>query len=98
MNIRLLLLFLLYPTLAIGYKNRDVGIGGMANNLMDPVGIVTEFVVNGSIIIGVCFLFSAFLRYTRYRMNPLESPLSTVMVFILIGLILIGLPFVRKLL
>jgi hypothetical protein len=99
MKVKLILIFLaflLLPSLACA--RIPSGLGAVANNLMDPVSVMTSFVIDGSQIAGIAFLFGAFIRYTKYRVNQLESPLSTVIVLFVIGLVLLGIPLVHKLL
>lgn len=72
------------------------GIGDLANQLEEPVSILSDFIGTGSLIVGITCLFGAFLRYLQYRVNPLMSPMSTVIVLVILGLALIGLPFLYK--
>ncbi len=42
-------------------------------------------------------VFSSFLRYLRYRQNPLAAPLSSVVTLLVIGLALLCLPLIYML-
>jgi hypothetical protein len=70
-----------------------VSIGDAARELMEPVTVLSSFIASGSIIVGVLALVGALMRYLQYRTNPLASPLSMVIVLLILGLLLIGLPF-----
>jgi hypothetical protein len=91
---RILLLFfcLLIPVLALA-DEEVVGIGKVASNILEPVLIVSDFVCSASIIIGVSSLFGALLKYMQHRVNPLAAPLSTVIVMLFVGIVLVALPF-----
>jgi hypothetical protein len=73
------------------------GLGKVANNLMDPVTMLANFISAGSMVIGISFLFGSFLKYMQYRVNPMASPISTVILLLVMGLILICIPLLYKL-
>lgn len=73
------------------------GIGQIAENIMVPVNIVTQLASGASIAVGITFLFACLIRYFEYRRNPLAHPLGTVLTLLIIGLVLLGLPFVYRL-
>ncbi len=77
--------------------SRAEGIGQFAGQLIEPVTILSNFVSTGSFIVGVMVLISALMRYMQYRVNPLAVPLSTVIVLLLLGIMLVALPFVYML-
>lgn len=87
--------FLLLPM--VGFADEMVGIGGMAEHLLEPVSVVSDFIGTASIVVGAACLFGSVIRYTQYRVNPLAFPLSTVVVLFIIGVILVLLPFTYKL-
>lgn len=74
-----------------------VGIGGVANNLMEPVTILANFIGTIAIIIGISFLFAAFVKYMQHRVNPLAVPISTVVLLLVMGICLLLIPFLYKL-
>jgi hypothetical protein len=71
----------------------DQSIGKFATELMEPVGILSDFVSTTAFIIGFSCLFASFLRFMQYRVNPLASPISTVIVLFVLGIVLLCLPF-----
>lgn len=91
---KMVLFFLLsIPGLVLA-DEQLAGIGKVALNILEPVNIVSNFVCSASIIIGVCALFGALLRYMQHRVNPLMSPLSTIFVLLAVGIVLVCIPFV----
>ncbi|MDR3477512.1 MAG: hypothetical protein P4M14_05705 [Gammaproteobacteria bacterium] len=84
------------PVLAVA-ATHPAGIGQVANNMLEPVYLVSDFVSSAAIIIGGTCLFGAFLKYMQYRINPLAAPMSTVLVLFLMGLVLVCLPLAYKL-
>ena len=85
--------FFLVPTVTFAaFTQRPSGFGAVANNLMEPVTIVSSLIDTGSIVIGISCLFAAFLRYMQYRVNPLATPISTVVYLLIFGVILTALP------
>lgn len=73
-------------------------IGHFAADLMEPVGILGNFMRTASLMLGVMCLFSAFLRYMQHRVNRLASPLSGVITMIILAIFLLCLPFLHLLL
>lgn len=69
-------------------------IGQFAGQLIEPVTILSNFISSGSFIVGVMLLVSALMRFMQYRVNPLASPLGTVLILLVLGIMLICLPFV----
>jgi hypothetical protein len=75
---------------------RPVGVGAVANNLMAPVTFGANFTGSIAISLGICFFFAALIKYIRHRENPLAYPISTVVILIIMGTILLALPFTYK--
>lgn len=71
------------------------GIGDFADWLMMPTGLLLDFVKAASFLIGLICVFSAWMRFMQYRINPLMSPLSTVVLLLVIGIVLILWPHVH---
>ena len=92
---RYVILSLLFfiPTLSIA----DQGIGDVAQNLIEPVSVLSDFVATSSVVIGASFVMASFLRYLQYRINPLAMPISTVIMLLIMGILLILLPLAYKL-
>ena len=67
-------------------------LGSIADNLMNPVGVMSSFVSSGCILIGGAFLFASIIKYVEHRRSPLMVPISTVIFLLFAGLLLIVLP------
>jgi len=78
---------------AFAAYQRPTGIGGMANNMMDPVGLFSDFVYTGCIVIGGSFVFASIVKYFEHRRSPLMVPISTVVFLLIAGILLLLLPF-----
>lgn len=98
--IRIIILMLI-PILSIaahqGSPAPVTGLGQVARNLMEPVGLFADFVHSACIIIGAAFLFAAFIKYIEHRRSPLMVPISTVIFLLIAGIVLILLPFLSYL-
>lgn len=75
---------------------QPVGFGGVAENLLEPVVIISNFVASTSIIIGGSCLFAALIRYLQHRVNPLAHPISSVIILLIMGIVLVCLPLAYK--
>lgn len=80
------------PVLALA-KAPDAGLGHVAQNLMEPVGIFSDFIQTACILIGGSFIFASVIKYFEHRRSPLMVPISTVIFLLIAGIILILLPF-----
>ncbi len=69
------------------------GIGQVAQNLLEPVGFMSDMVQTGCFVIGLSFIFAAIIKYFEHKRSPLMVPISTVVFLAIAGLVLIGLPF-----
>src|SRR3990167_11486830 len=58
--------------------------GGVAEDMLESVGLFGDFVNAGCLMLGVSFLFASLVKYIEHRRSPLMVPISTV-VFLLIG-------------
>jgi hypothetical protein len=67
--------------------------GDLANDLLGPVTVLSDFVGTASWIVGFSCLFASLFRYLQYRVNPLAAPISTVIVLLVLGILLLCLPF-----
>ncbi len=78
-------------------KKEVLGLGQVANNILEPVTVASNFLAGAAIVIGMTCIFSAFLRYMQHRVNPLAQPISTVILLLVLGFFLLVLPLVYKL-
>jgi hypothetical protein len=91
-NYQLFFVILLNVFYSCGAVAKDEGIGGVANDIFEPVYLVIQLVRSVSIVCGSGLILGGFLKFIEYRRNPVAVRLSTVvsMFFFGIALILIG--------
>jgi hypothetical protein len=70
-----------------------VSLGSISENITEPIEIVSGFVSVGCLIVGFSCFFAAIVKYCEYRRNPLAVPVSKVIWLIIIGILLLLLPF-----
>lgn len=87
------LLFCVFLLAPDAYAYRETGIGGVADQLMGPVGLFSDFIYTACFVLGGSFLLASIIKYIDHRRSPLFVPISTVIFLIVAGLILIALPF-----
>ncbi len=92
---KFLLLFMVPITVAIA--KQAPGLGSVAQNILEPVGIVSDFLHTACIVIGASFLFASIIKYIEHRRSPLMVPISTVVFLLIAGLALVLFPFLGKL-
>lgn len=67
--------------------------GQVAVNMTEPIEAVSGFVSIGCLIVGVGCIFASIVKYFEHRRSPLHVPISTVVWLLIIGLLLLLLPF-----
>lgn len=91
MRVFLAVLLLLASQIALAANN--LSFGQVAVNMTEPIEAVSGFVSIGCLMVGVACLFATVVKYFEHRRNPLYVPLSTVIWLLIIGLLLLLLPF-----
>ncbi len=71
----------------------DLSLGIVAQNITEPIEVVSGFVSIGCLIVGVACLFAGVVKYFEHRRSPLAVPMSTVVWLFILGLLLLILPF-----
>lgn len=87
-----ILLFL--PLMAIAANAPLPNIGTVAQNIMEPVSLMADFIDTACFVLGASFLFASLIKFIEHRRNPLMVTISTVVFLFIAGIILILLPFV----
>ena len=92
-------LYLVWLTLpAISFAAGDpsststLGIGDVAENMLESVNLCAEFIHSACIIIGASFVFTSLIKYVEHKRSPLMVTLSTVIFLFLAGVVLLLLP------
>jgi len=88
--IRCIILYLI--PLIVMAKSKDIGVGRVAENMLQPVGFFSDFVHSACILIGGSFVFASIIKYIEHRRSPTMVPISTVVFLLIAGLALIALP------
>jgi len=77
----------------LAFASQGTGMGKVAQNMLEPVGLLNDFVNSASFIFGGSFLFAAVIKYFEHKRSPLMVPISTVVFLVIAGVLLIALPF-----
>lgn len=65
----------------------------IVGNLMGPMQGLAHMLNLASVICGTGFLLAAVLHYKKHRDNPQEVPLSRPVTYLILGLVLVLLPY-----
>lgn len=79
------------------YSVFAVTLGDVANKAQQPMYMASSFLESSCIIIGFGFIAFAYANYRRYRINPYEIRLSSIIVELILGIVLIILGSLRSL-
>ena len=88
-------LFTLYGSVV--NASQPEGFGGVAEELMAPVGLMADFTYSACIVVGASFLFASLIKYIEHRRSPLMVPISTPVFLLIAGLVLVLMPFLSLL-
>jgi hypothetical protein len=94
--VQIIILELLCLSLVTACEAHD-GIGQMAENLMEPLGLVLHLIYVACFMAGGGFIFASIIKYMEHRQSPLMVPISLVVTLFFSGMILIFLPFLSYL-
>lgn len=72
----------------------SVNVGDFSDTLFGVAVSVTNLIKFLSFICGTLLVFFSIQQYGRYKRNPVETTISTVIITLVIGLALIALTFV----
>lgn len=92
----IILSILLLPLFAFAEESAPYAIGQVAENLLQPVDLMADFVHSACFLIGFSFLFATVVKYFEHRRSPLMVPISTVVFLLIAGIALILLPFLAN--
>lgn len=82
-----------WPSMVFAVGNTsDLGLGQIAQNMLEPVNVFADFIHTACIIIGSAFIFTSIVKYVEHKRSPLMVPLSTVVFLVIAGIILLLLP------
>ncbi len=85
-----ILFFLFLPGLV--FAEVQSGMGGVANNLMTPTTLATDFIHAGCYVLGTAFIFASIVKYIEHKRSPTMVTLGTVVFLLIGGLLLIAIP------
>lgn len=95
-----IIIYLLFSVSAVAIEEPSkqsttvaMSLGRVAENLMEPVGLLADFVQTGCFIIGASFIFASLIKYFEHRRSPLMVHISTVVFLLIAGIVLVLLPF-----
>ena len=86
------LAFFLLLTSADVLAAEPLGIGRVAQNMLEPVGLFSDFVQSACLLLGGSFLVASLVKYIEHRRSPLMVPISTVVFLVIAGILLLLLP------
>jgi len=73
------------------FADDGLSLGAMSQNMLVPMNFLRTSLNAMSIILGFYFFYVAIIRYSRYRSNPQEQPISNVIMCFCIALAFWGL-------
>lgn len=69
-------------------------LGEVAENILGPTAYLTQFIVFGCYILGVGLILGSVVQYRNHRQNPKLVPLTTPVLLLLLGIVLLVLPYI----
>lgn len=78
----------------MGYEPEAHSMGDAAHNLLGPIGAIISMVRAICIITGLGLVLGSMVKYSDHRNNRQQTTLTTVLVMIVAGALLITLAFI----
>ena len=86
----------LIATILYSIPSAALTIGDAAENLMGPTEVITKFVLFACYVVGIALCLAAIAQYKIHRQSPKLVPLTTPILLVLIGIILIFIPIISN--
>ena len=86
----------MFGVLLLGYVGQSLAIntlGQAADGLFGPVSVITMLMELACYIIGTSFCIGAIMQYRIHRQNPKLTPLMTPVIMLVVGVLLILVPY-----
>lgn len=97
MNMRLISKGIVLMLLFSGYVYAEgVALGDMAQSLLVGGGILTKLMWAVCIVVGIILIAAAFTQFQIHRRNPKLVPLTTPVLYLILGIIAIAIPFIGQ--
>lgn len=87
-------MFIIASCFALTALGGAASLGGVAQNVMGPVNGLSKVVSAICYVAGTGFLLSGILQYRYHRENPQQVRISTPILLVTLGLIIMGIPFI----
>jgi Ca2+/H+ antiporter len=85
---------LFYCLLLVSFQSYALDLGQITDNMMGPIMVIAKIMADVSVAVGVGLLIGSVLQYAAYRRNPSQVRLTTPIFLVIMGIILIAIPFV----
>jgi hypothetical protein len=83
----------LLSTLAWADNAMSLGsVGDIATTLSTVVMGISKLLFYAIIVCGIAFILGAIIQYKNHRANPQQVRLSTPVIFLIVGIVLVGFP------
>ncbi|MFN7096208.1 MAG: DUF6750 family protein [Gammaproteobacteria bacterium] len=80
--------------LSVNTTGYAAGLGDVMGNIVGPVTGLGHMMNGVCYVIGLGFLLVGLLQYKYHRENPQQIKISTPIILVLLGVIMIALPFI----
>ena len=81
----------------LGDQLGRMSLGQLAEATAEPINMLTKIFEDVSLVAGICFIVGALLQYRAHRINPSQVRLGAPIFLLILGVVLILLPFVGNL-
>lgn len=71
-------------------------LGSMSGTLLVGGGILTKLMWAACIVVGIALIAAAFTQFQIHRRNPKLVPLTTPVLYLILGIVAIAIPFVPQ--
>ncbi len=80
-----------------GLAEEVLSLGEISSNLLGPVGLLANVGYKIFYVLGAGFILGSGLRYRAHRINPNEVRFGEVLFLLVLGVLLVLLPFIMNL-
>lgn len=96
MDIRMNKLFILLCVFLAGSVSAETTLADVSQVLLSGSGILTKVMWAACIIVGILLIAAAFTQFQIHRRNPKLVPLTTPVLYLILGIGAIAIPFIER--
>ena len=87
---------MIFTMMTLAWGTEEPSVPSIGEKLMTATDVLTRLMLVACFVVGIGFIFVAFMQYRTHRRNPKFVPLDKPIWYLLLGIILLGVIFLEE--